>query len=91
MHEIDRKRLRQKIYICGYTNQQLANEIGVSPSTISNILLGHTKPKFEVLRALFGALELSFDEFVQIFFPHEYQLNIDKDSLGDFDQGQPSL
>lgn len=61
--------LRQMIVARGFNNCILANMIGVSPMTISNVLTGKNFPSYYVLSGFRFSLNLDDDEFNDIFFP----------------------
>lgn len=62
--------LRSIIKEGGYNSNTLAEEILVSPDTISNLLTGKHTPSYYVQTSLFCCLNLTGDEFINIFFSH---------------------
>ena len=56
------KRLQQLRLETGLTQEQLADEIGVTIESISNIERGIHGPKFETLEKLAGALDVAVKE-----------------------------
>lgn len=56
------KRLQQLRLEAGFTQEQLADEIGVTIESISNIERGIHGPKFETLEKLAAALDITVKE-----------------------------
>lgn len=68
MNGIDVRLLRSKMAYHGYNNVKLAEEIGVSRETVSNLLNGDNKPSYPVMNAIYYTLELTPEEGSAIFF-----------------------
>ena len=56
-------RFRRRRYISGLSSKQLAEQIGISESTISSYCSGKTIPRFHILDAIARILNCSIDEF----------------------------
>lgn len=62
------KFLKDRMKQCGLTQVGLAEKAGVSRGTIQNILLGKSKPCYDVGRLLATALELSRTDFLAALY-----------------------
>lgn len=65
---IDSNLLKSKMALRGYNIQSLADEMGVSRDTISNVLLGNNLPSYPIINGIFYTLSLTPEEGVAIFF-----------------------
>lgn len=68
MGAIDIPLLKSKMAYHGYNISGLAEEIGVSRDTISNLLKEDNKPSYQVMNAIYYTLELTPEEGGAIFF-----------------------
>lgn len=68
MYEIDIQLLKSKMAYHNYNISSLADEIGVSRDTISNLLKGENKPSYPVINAIYFTLKLTPEEGAAIFF-----------------------
>ncbi len=62
MHRVKRKTLRELRAEKGWSQAELAHQIGVSPSTIYNWESGRFEPRMSQLRDLATALNVTMDE-----------------------------
>ncbi|MBG9987595.1 helix-turn-helix transcriptional regulator [Aerococcaceae bacterium DSM 111176] len=69
MNQIDKNLLKAKIVERGLNYGLLAQEMGVNPGTISNILNGRTAPSFPVIIGISESLGLGPEDFYKIFMP----------------------
>ena len=71
MAVVDTDLLRYKMSQSGYkTHEDLADAIGVSRDTVSNLMRGRVYPSFRVMNGIYFALSLTPDEASDIFFNH---------------------
>lgn len=68
MNAIDTRLLKAKMAYNDYTIGGLADEIGVSRDTISNLLKGNNLPSYHVINGIYYTLDLTPEEGQAIFF-----------------------
>lgn len=66
---INKQLLQAKIIDHGLTYGILADEIGVHPGTIGNVMNGKTSPTLFVLIGIIESLNIKPQEFYEIFVP----------------------
>lgn len=60
--------LKSKMALKGYNRNELADELGISPTSVTNLTKGRHNPSFELMNKLYVVLDLTPDEAVDIFF-----------------------
>lgn len=65
--------LRGWFHICGYRDQEVAWAIGISPSTLSNKMQGHSAWSSQEIEAICELLEIQQKDIGKFFFPKTYQ------------------
>lgn len=68
MGAIDVQLLKSKMAYYDYNISKLANEIGVSRETISNLLNEDNNPSYQVMNSIYYTLKLTPEEGAAIFF-----------------------
>ena len=68
MQAIDVQLLKSKMAYHDYNITKLAEEIGVSRETISNLLNEEYKPSYQVMNSIYYTLKLTPEEGAAIFF-----------------------
>lgn len=72
MYSIDVQLQKSKMAYQNYNISSLADEIGVSRGTISNLLKGENKPSYPVINAIYFTLKLTPEEGAAIFLALTY-------------------
>lgn len=62
------KLLKSKIALKGFNRNELAYELGVSPTSVTNLTNGRHNPSYELMNKIFVVLDLTPDEAAEIFF-----------------------
>lgn len=65
---MDSKLFKQTLAEHGYSYRSLAEELGVSPTTLSNIINDHNYPSYHLMVSICNCLELTQEKFIMIFF-----------------------
>lgn len=65
---INARILKSKMGYHGYNIESLANEMGVSRDTVSNLINGYNYPSYPLMNSLFYVLKLNPEEAKEIFF-----------------------
>lgn len=60
--------LKAKIALKGYNRNELADELDISPTSVTNLTKGRHNPSYELMNRIYRVLELTPDEAVEIFF-----------------------
>lgn len=60
--------LKSKVALKGYNRNELASKLGISPTSVSNLLGGRHNPSYELLNKLYDVLDLTPEEGHDIFF-----------------------
>lgn len=60
--------LKSKIVLKGYNRNELADVLGISPTSVTNLTKGRHNPSYELMNKLYTVLDLTPDEAVEIFF-----------------------
>ncbi len=60
--------LKSKIALKGYNRNELANELGISPTSVTNLTKGRHNPSYELMNRLYVVLGMSPEEATEIFF-----------------------
>lgn len=66
---INKELLIQHINQTGLNYSEIARGIEISRNTIYNVLFGETNPSYSVINSIAAFLELTENDFLQIFFP----------------------
>lgn len=65
---INQNLLKSKIVLKGYNRNELADELGISPTSVTNLTKGRHNPSYELMNKLYKVLELTPEEGFEIFF-----------------------
>ncbi len=65
---INQNLLKSKIALKGYNRNELADELGISPTSVTNLTKGRHNPSYELMNKLYVVLELTPEEGYNIFF-----------------------
>lgn len=60
--------LKSKIALKGFNRNELAYELGISPTSVTNLTKGRHNPSYELMNKLYIVLELTPEEASEIFF-----------------------
>ena len=60
--------LKSKIVLKGYNRNELADELGISPTSVTNLTNGRHNPSYELMNRLYDVLELSPEDANEVFF-----------------------
>lgn len=60
--------LNSKIALKGYNRNELADELGISPQSVTNLRRGKHNPSYELMNKLFVVLDLNAEDAYEIFF-----------------------
>lgn len=60
--------LRSKIALHGYNRNEIADKLGISPQSVTNLLKGRHNPSYELINKIYEVLELTPEEGHAIFF-----------------------
>ncbi|RST59679.1 XRE family transcriptional regulator [Siminovitchia terrae] len=67
-YQINVNLLKSKIALKGFNRNELAYELGISPTSVTNLTKGRHNPSYELMNKLYEVLELTPDEATEIFF-----------------------
>ncbi len=65
--------LRGWFHVCGYQDQEVAQAIGISPSTLSTKMQGHSAWSSQEIEAICELLEIQQKDIGKFFFPQTQQ------------------
>ena len=67
-YNINLNLLKSKIVLRGFNRNELADELGISPTSVTNLTKGRHNPSYELMNKLYEVLELTPEEATDIFF-----------------------
>lgn len=67
-YNIDIRLLNSKIALKGYNRNELADKLGISPTSVTNLRKGRHNPSYELMNKLYVVLDLTPNEAYEIFF-----------------------
>ena len=79
---VDEKLLRSKIILKGFNRNELAEALGISPNSVTNIIKGHHNPSYELINKIYHVLELTPEEGHEIFFANNLRNAKDSEEVG---------
>jgi len=65
---INKNILNSKIALKGYNRDELADKLGITPQSVTNIRKGKHNPSFSLMNKMYRVLDLSEDDAIKIFF-----------------------
>jgi len=65
---INKNVLNSKIALKGYNRNELADALGISPQSVTNLRNGKHNPSYELMNKMFVVLDLDADDAYEIFF-----------------------
>lgn len=65
---INKNVLNSKIALKGYNRNELAEALGISPQSVTNLRSGKHNPSFELMNKLYDVLDLTQEDAYEIFF-----------------------
>lgn len=65
---INQNLLNSKVALKGYNRNELAEKLGISPTSVTNLTKGRHNPSYELMNKLFVVLDLTPEEGYEIFF-----------------------
>ena len=65
---IDKNILNSKIALKGYNRDELADKLGITPQSVTNIRTGKHNPSFGLINRMYRVLDLSENDAFKIFF-----------------------
>lgn len=65
--------LNSKIALKGYNRVELADRLGISPQSVTNLRKGKHNPSYELMNRIYVVLDLNAEEAFEIFFANTFR------------------